>query len=198
MDAMTQKMIKPKKGQRSSEESRAAILKATRDEMAEHGWRKFSVDKVSRKAKASKQTIYRWWPAIGNMCIEAAMDLVPERSKLGRDPIERISALLQPLEDATRLGSGHAVIRVAMIAASDDKDAGETWRSWLKDNIRAPLRLILAEIAAKKIIRRDFDLDEAVDILTGQVWSRVMIMRAPLPESFSESQAQVLLKSLAP
>mgnify|MGYP000436353582 CR=1 FL=1 len=195
---MTQNTTKTKKGQRSSEESRAAILKATRDEMAENGWRKFSVDKVSRKAKASKQTIYRWWPAIGNMCIEAAMDLVPERLKLGRDPIERISALLQPLEEATRAGSGHAVLRVAMIAASDDQAAGETWRAWLKDNIRAPLRLILAEIAAKKIIRRDFDLDEAVDILTGQMWSRVMIMRAPLPEAFSQNQAQVLLKSLAP
>jgi hypothetical protein len=85
-----------------------------------------------------------------------------------------------------------------MIAASDDPAAGETWRAWLKDNIRAPLRLILAEIAAKKVIRRDFDLDEAVDTLTGQMWSRVMIMRAPLPEAFSQNQAYVLLKSLAP
>ncbi|MCR9271355.1 MAG: TetR/AcrR family transcriptional regulator [Hyphomonadaceae bacterium] len=189
---------KSKKGQRSSEQSRAAILQATREEMAEHGWRKFSVDKVSRKAKASKQTIYRWWPAIGNMCIEAALDLVPEASKLGRDPVERISALIQPLEDATRQGSGHAVLRAAMIAASDDKDAGETWRTWLKDHIRAPLRLILAEIAAKKVVRRDFDLDQAVDFLTGQIWARVMIMRAPLPERFSQTQAAALIKSLAP
>ncbi|MHA7900817.1 MAG: TetR/AcrR family transcriptional regulator [Henriciella sp.] len=189
---------KSKKGQRSSEQSRAAILQATREEMAEHGWRKFSVDKVSRKAKASKQTIYRWWPAIGNMCIEAALDLVPEASKLGRDPVERISALIQPLEDATRQGSGHAVLRAAMIAASDDKDAGETWRTWLKEHIRAPLRLILAEIAAKKVVRRDFDLDQAVDFLTGQIWARVMIMRAPLPERFSQTQAAALIKSLAP
>ena len=117
--------------------------------MAEHGWRKFSVDKVSRKAKASKQTIYRWWPAIGNMCMEAALELIPAASKQGRDPIERISALIQPLEETTRLGSGHAVLRAAMIAASDDKDAGETWRQWMREHIRAPLRLILAEIAAK-------------------------------------------------
>ncbi|MEM7330291.1 MAG: TetR-like C-terminal domain-containing protein [Pseudomonadota bacterium] len=195
---MTQKSSSPRKGQRSSEQSRAAILQATREEMAESGWRKFSVDKVSRKAKASKQTIYRWWPAIGNMCVEAAMDLVPERTKIGRDPAERISALIQPLEDATRAGSGHAVLHVAMIAASDDAAAGETWRTWLKENVRAPLRLILAEIAAKKIVRRDFDLDEAVDILTGQIWSRVMIMRAPLPENFSHNQALLLLKALAP
>lgn len=195
---MTEKKLKRKKSQRSSEESRAAILQATREEMAESGWRKFSVDKVSRRAKASKQTIYRWWPAIGNMCMEAAIDLIPERSKLGRDPAERIAALIQPLEDTTRQGSGHAVLRAAMIAASDDKDAGETWRNWMKENIRAPLRLVLAEIAAKNVVRRDFDLDEAVDFLTGQFWSRVMIMRAPLPEGFSGQQANALLAGLAP
>lgn len=195
---MTDKKPRAKKGQRSSEESRAAILRATREEMAESGWRKFSVDKVSRKAKASKQTIYRWWPAIGNMCMEAAMDLVPDRSKLGRDPVERIAALLKPLEETTRQGSGHAVLRVAMIAASDDKDAGDTWRSWMKDNIRGPLRLILAEIAAKKVVRRDFDLDEAVDFLTGPIWARVVVMRAPLTEDFSDKQATALLKALAP
>nr|WP_070958439.1 TetR/AcrR family transcriptional regulator [Hyphomonas sp. Mor2] len=195
---MTEKKLKRKKSQRSSEESRAAILQATREEMAENGWRKFSVDKVSRRAKASKQTIYRWWPAIGNMCMEAAIELVPDRSKLGRDPAERIAALIQPLEDTTRQGSGHAVLRAAMIAASDDKDAGETWRNWMKENIRAPLRLVLAEIAAKNVVRRDFDLDEAVDFLTGQFWSRVMIMRAPLPEGFSNLQANALLTSLAP
>mgnify|MGYP001797487448 FL=1 len=165
--------------------------------MAEHGWRKFSVDKVSRKAKASKQTIYRWWPAIGNMCMEAALDLIPTASKMGRDPVERIAALIQPIEETTRQGSGHAGLRTAMIAASDDKDAGETWRKWMRDEIRAPLRLILAEIAAKNVVRRDFDLDVAVDALTGQIWSRVMIMRAPLPENFSQAQATALLKSLA-
>ena len=194
---MTKTMPPAKKSQRSSAESRAAILQATRDEMAENGWRKFSVDKVSRRAKASKQTIYRWWPAIGNMCMEAALMLVPERSKLGRDPVERISALIEPIEEATRLGSGHAVLRAAMIAASDDSAAGETWRNWMKDNIRAPLRLILAEIAAKKVVRRDFDLDETVDILTGPIWSRVMIMRAPLPENFSRAQATALIKTLS-
>lgn len=195
---MSDQKTKPKKSQRSSEQSRAAILQATREEMAEHGWRKFSVDKVSRKAKASKQTIYRWWPAIGNMCMEAALELIPAASKQGRDPIERISALIQPLEETTRLGSGHAVLRAAMIAASDDKDAGETWRQWMREHIRAPLRMILAEIAAKNVVRRDFDLDIAVDALTGQIWSRVMIMRAPLPENFSRDQAKSLLKSLAP
>ena len=195
---MTQTKPKRKQSQRSSEESRAAILAATREELVENGWRKFSVDKVSRKAKASKQTIYRWWPAIGNMAMEAALGMVPERTKTGRDPTERIAELLSPLEQAIRAGSGHAVLRAAIVASCDDKDAGETWRAWLKDNIRAPLRLILAEIAAKKVVRRDFDLDEAMDILMGPVWMKLLIMRAPLSDGFSTFQANALLKQLAP
>lgn len=195
---MTETKPKRKQPQRSSEDSRAAILAATREELIEHGWRKFSVDKVSRRAKASKQTIYRWWPAIGNMAVEAAMSTIPAGGKAGRDPVERIAELIAPLEQAVRVGSGHAVLRAAFVAASDDKDAGETLRAWLKENVRAPLRLILAEIASKKVVRRDFDLDEAMDILTGPIWSRLLIMRAPLPEAFSIGQAKTLLQHLAP
>jgi hypothetical protein len=58
--------------------------------------------------------------------------------------------------------------------------------------------MILAEIAAKNVIRRDFDLDGALDIFMGPVWSRLVIMRAPLPEDFSRHQAEHLLKILSP
>lgn len=183
---------------RTPEQSRVAILDATREEMIENGWRKFSVDKVSRRAKASKQTIYRWWPAIGTMCVEAAIMLCPPRSQRGRDPVERIAELLAPLEQTIHVGSGHAVMRGAIMAACDDKDAGEAWRKWIKEEIRAPLRLILAEIAAKNVIRRDFDVDAAMDTLIGPIWNRVLVMRAPLPDGYSSNQAENLITQLAP
>jgi hypothetical protein len=89
-------------------------------------------------------------------------------------------------------------MRGALMAACDDKEAGEAWRNWVKEEIRSPLRLILAEIASKKIVRRDFDVDEAMDTLTGPIWNRVLIMRAPLPDGFSSNQAEYLIKQLAP
>ena len=195
--ALEKNNIPNRKGRPRSEKSKKSILKATSNLLLHMSVQELSIEAIAKKAKVGKTTIYRWWPAIGNMCIEAAVELVPAASKLGRDPVERIAALIQPLEETTRQGSGHAVLRTAMIAASDDKDAGETWRNWMKEHIRTPLRLILAEIAAKNVVRRDYDLDLAVDILTGQIWSRIMIMRAPLPESFSKTQAEALLKALA-
>lgn len=128
-----------RQGPKRSESSRAAILDATREEMVNHGWRKFSVDSIARNAHASKQTIYRWWPATGTMCVEAATVLLQSAATGGTEPVDRIAALLLPFEALTRTGNGHAVLRGALLAASDEKEAGELWRSWLKSNVRAPL-----------------------------------------------------------
>ncbi|MEL6662288.1 MAG: helix-turn-helix domain-containing protein, partial [Pseudomonadota bacterium] len=87
-----------KQGPKRSEESRTAILSATRDELAEAGWRKFSVDSVAKRARASKQTIYRWWPSVGAMCVDAGLELLPAQGRLGRDPAERLTDIFKPLE----------------------------------------------------------------------------------------------------
>mgnify|MGYP003624549213 FL=1 len=186
-----------RKGPTRSEASKAAILEATRVEMAENGWRAFSVDSVAKRASASKQTIYRWWPSIGAMCVDAALALIPDSPDGGRDPQERITALIVPLEATARTGQGHAVLRVALLAAADDKEAGEVWRAWISRDIRQPLRMLLAELAGKRVIRRDFDLDEVVELLLGPLWHRLMIMRAPVREGFCAEQAGNFLRVYA-
>ena len=165
--------------------------------MAENGWRAFSVDSVAKRASASKQTIYRWWPSIGAMCVDAALALIPDSPDGGRDPQERITALIVPLEATARTGHGHAVLRVALLAAADDKEAGEVWRAWISRDIRQPLRMLLAELAGKRVIRRDFDLDEVVELLLGPLWHRLMIMRAPVREGFCAEQAGNFLRVYA-
>ena len=186
-----------RKGPTRSEASKAAILEATRVEMAENGWRAFSVDSVAKRASASKQTIYRWWPSIGAMCVDAALALIPDSPDGGRDPQERVTALIVPLEATARTGQGHAVLRVALLAAADDKEAGEVWRAWISRDIRQPLRMLLAELAGKRVIRRDFDLDEVVELLLGPLWHRLMIMRAPVREGFCAEQAGNFLRVYA-
>lgn len=183
-----------RKGPSRSEESRAAILEATRAELAESGWRTFSVDAVAKRASASKQTIYRWWPSIGAMCVDAALALVPDSPDGGRDPQERIATLIVPLEAAARTGNGHAVLRGALMAAADDQHAGEAWRAWMNRDIRQPMRMVLAELAAKRVIRRDFDLDEVIEQLLGPLWHRICVIRGPVKEGYSVQQARYALR----
>ncbi len=185
-----------KQGPKRSETSRSAILEATRDELADQGWRKFSVDNVAKRAKASKQTIYRWWPSIGAMCVESAVELIPQPATDGRDPVERLTGIFLPLEAAARSGAGHGVLRSAMVAAADDPDAGEVWRQWLQDNMRLPLRMLMAELAAKKVVRRDWALDEAMEQMLGPLWHRLVVMRAPVQDGQTRAQAERLLTIL--
>lgn len=185
-----------RQGPKRSATSQAAILEAVRDELSESGWRNFSVDNVARRAKASKQTIYRWWPSIGTLCLDAALSLVPPAPEGARDVEQRIAAIIAPLEAAARTGNGSYVLRAGMMAAADDEDAGEKWRAWVKNEIRTPLRMILAELAAKQIIRRDWDIDEAIDMLVGPLWQRLLMMKSPVPEAFSLRQAERLLAVL--
>ena len=192
------KPAKRRQGPKRSEASRSAILEATRAELAENGWRSFSVDSVARRAQASKQTIYRWWESIGAMCVESALALIPDAPGDVRDPAERITALIIPIEAASRIGNGNYVLRAALLAAADDDEAGEKWRAWMQNDIRTPLRMVLAELAAKQVIRRDWEIDQAMALLLGPFWHKLVIARAPVPEGFSAVQARRLLKTLEP
>lgn len=183
-----------KQGPKRSEESRKAILEATRVELAETGWRRFSVDSVAKRASASKQTIYRWWPSIGAMCVEAGLEILPQTERTGRDPVERISEIFLPLEVAARSGAGHAILRGSLIAASDDVEGGEAWRAWLQETRRTPLRMVMAELAAKRVVERGWSIDTAMDVMLGPLWQRLLMMRAPVEEGYSRAQAEALLK----
>ena len=196
---MTEVKPKPRQrrqGPKRSATSQAAILDAVRDELAESGWRSFSVDNVARRAKASKQTIYRWWPSIGTLCLDASLSLIPPAPEGARDPEQRLAAIVAPLEATARSSTGNYVLRAALLAAADDDDAGEKWREWTKTEVRTPLRMTLAELAAKQVIRRDWDIDDALDALLGPFWHRLLLMRAPVPEGFSLKLAERLLASL--
>ncbi len=185
-----------RQGPKRSETSQAAILEAVRDELAETGWRGFSVDNVARRAHASKQTIYRWWPSIGTLCIDAALALIPSAPDGARDAQQRIAAIIAPLEATARTNAGNYILRAALLAAADDEDAGEKWRGWIKSEIRTPLRMVLAELAAKQVIRRDWDIEDAMDVLLGPIWHRLIVMRSPIPEAFSLRQAERLIADL--
>jgi AcrR family transcriptional regulator len=52
-----------RRGRTRSEAARAAILRATREELIASGYDKLSVDRIAAAAGAGKQTVYRWYPA---------------------------------------------------------------------------------------------------------------------------------------
>lgn len=176
------------------------MLEAAYREMSEHGWRGFSVDRVAKNARASKQTIYRWWKSAACLAVDAALSKLSGQKPqpANGDVRDRIAALIEPLLVAVRTGDGAHAWRAALLAAADDHEAGETFRSWFSESVKIPLRHILAEQALKGAVRRDWDIDLATEILFGPIWHRLIAMRGPVPESYSRRLVDGVLKALSP
>jgi AcrR family transcriptional regulator len=185
-------------GPRRSEASTNAVMEAAWVELSEHGWRGFSVDRVAKNARASKQTIYRWWKSPACLAVDAALAKLGEAKPVGADARERISALVEPLLTAIRTGNGAHAWRGALLAAADDQEAGEAFRAWFAESVKTPLRHVLAELALKGQVRRDWDIDLATELLFGPIWHRLIAMRGPVPEAYSRRLVESALKALQP
>ncbi len=187
-------------GPKRSEASTNAVLVAAYTELSEHGWRGFSVDRVAKTAKASKQTIYRWWKSAACLAVDSALGTLVQQKPLppNADVRDRMTALIEPMLIAVRTGDGAHAWRGALLAAADDQDAGETFRAWFSENVKIPLRHILAEQALKGFIRKDWDIDLATELLFGPVWHRLIAMRGPVPEVYSRRLVESVLKALSP
>ena len=112
------------------------------------------------------------------------------------DPEMAITALLTPITNAMRTGDGPHVWRGMLLAAADDSDASEIFRNWLHAHVRQPLRHILARQANLGRIRRDWEIDFAVEMLVGPLWQRLVGMRGPIPERYPRRLAQALMADL--
>jgi AcrR family transcriptional regulator len=188
-------------GPKRSEASTNAVLVAAYAELAEHGWRGFSVDRVAKNAKASKQTIYRWWKSAACLCVDSVLGTLAGKTSTlpaSADVRDRLAAIIDPLLIAVRTGDGAHAWRGALLAAADDGEAGEVFRAWFTENVKIPLRHILAEQALKGTVRRDWDIDLATELLFGPIWHRLIAMRGPVPEIYRNRLVDTLLRAIAP
>lgn len=188
-----------REGPKRSESSRQAILAAARDELAEQGWRNFSPDRLAKRAKASKQTIYRWWPSIASIAVEAALEMIPEPVPPKSTNLDdALRSFIDPIVSLARVGDGAHLLRSALLAAADDSHAGEIFRHWFNTYYRKPLKAVLAEAAMRGKIKRDYDIDTACELLFGPIWHRMVLMRGPLPEMIALRAAQSMIAALRP
>ena len=54
--------------------ARAAILSAAFQLCMENGYAKLSIEGIARRARVGKQTVYRWWPTLSAVLLEALQE----------------------------------------------------------------------------------------------------------------------------
>jgi AcrR family transcriptional regulator len=196
------------RGRPRSLEARRAILKAAHELLAEGGLSSVTIEGIAARAAVGKPTIYRTWPNAHAVAMAALMESDEAGESVAAKqpapkPNERSSSALTALR--TQL---HEVARVfssplgrsvtLMIAAAEaDTELSKAFRNHFILARRNEGRALLAGAMSNGEIRRDLDIDVALDLIYAPVFYRLLMGHAPLTSRFIDDVLNLALQGLA-
>ncbi|MWB98107.1 TetR-like C-terminal domain-containing protein [Agromyces seonyuensis] len=199
MDATDGQREPRRRGRRPAAEVRAEVLAATSALLHEEGLRAVTFDRVASRARASKTTIYKWWPSPGALAAESYFDEsraaleFPDTGDVAADIRTQLRAFVRLLTDQ---GAG-PVIAELIGAAQSDPDLATA----VSQHYTAPRRRLAREYFGKALdrgqLRPDVDHDLLVDQLWGACYNRLLVPDAPLDEAFADALVTNVLRGAA-
>jgi AcrR family transcriptional regulator len=191
--------VKPaqRRGRPRSEKARAAILRAARALLAEGGPGAVTMEAVAERAGVGKPTVYRWWPDRHAVAMAALMDTTSgdgvEAS--GRRALAALRAQLRAVAKRFATPTGRHV--TSMLAASDpESELSKAFRNHFVLARRAEGRTLLERAKANGEVRRDVDVDVALDLLYGPLFFRLLMGHAALDESFMDTVLDAAVRGM--
>lgn len=182
-------------GRPRSEAARDAILKAALRLVTKRGFRAVTVNDISEEAGVGKMTIYRRWPNKAAVVMDSLLALVgPETSfPEGKDALQSMRLQLDLQATFFRGPRGNLIRSVVAEAQSDPEMAAAFRDRWLAPR-REEVRKMLRQGMKEGSLRKDLDLDTAIDLLYGTFYYRLLLGTGHLDEHFIESTYQQFLR----
>jgi AcrR family transcriptional regulator len=186
------------RGRPRSEAVRLAILRAARELLDEGGPGAVTMEAVAERARVGKPTVYRAFPdrhAVAMAALMAAND--DDDAKRPRLALNALRQQLRAIAQRFATATGRHV--TMMLAASDrDSELSKAFRHHFVLARRAEGKTLLEQAIAERSVRRDVDLEVALDLLYGPLFFRLLMGHAPLDERFLERVLDEALRGLAP
>ena len=154
----------------------ASIVRATLELLLEEGYRGLTMEQVRARAGVGKATLYRRYGSKEELVAEAVRHLnqpipAPDTGSVREDILVVARAVL---EGAARVGAATFIPRMLAEGAGDPE-----MHAIFYENLVAPRRAIMAEVlrngVARGELRRDLDVELAIDVLTGPWVYRLLI-----------------------
>jgi len=149
--------------------------------LEEDGLTGFTMEAVARRAGASKATVYRRWPTVGALLVDA-MDAtfqafpVPDTGRVDTDVAELLTAFLTLLEHTT-----FPRLFAAFIDAAERDPILAALHADLTRRRREPLLVVLARAQERGQLPADLDREVVTDLLAGPLFYRRFVAHQPIP-----------------
>jgi AcrR family transcriptional regulator len=166
--------------------TRQSVLSVAAELMAEVGWGAVTVESVSARSGVARTTIYRHWPDLSALLVEAMQSVLepcpePDTGSLRGDLTVILSALARVL---TR--SASAGVMTSMIdAAERDPQIAALQSSFTRER-RLASRRALDRAVARHEIDADYDFEVEAALIGGALFYRRLVSREPLSPRFVE------------
>jgi AcrR family transcriptional regulator len=161
--------------------ARQRVLQAALQVLDQDGLTGFTMEAVARRAGASKATLYRRWPSVGALLIDA-MDAtfqpfpVPDTGQVETDVAELLNAFVALLEH-----TAFPRLLAAFIDAAERDPALAALHADLTRRRREPLLVILARARERGQLPGHLDPEVTTDLLTSPLFYRRFIAHQPIP-----------------
>jgi AcrR family transcriptional regulator len=161
--------------------ARQRVLRAALDVLDEHGLPGFTMEAVARRAGASKATLYRRWPTVGALLVDA-MDAtfqplpVPDTGRVETDVAQLLTAFVALLEHTP-----FPRLLAAFIDAAERDPTLAALHADLTRRRREPALTVLARAQERGQLPDDLDLELLTDLLASPFFYRRFIAHRPIP-----------------
>jgi len=185
------------RGRPRNETSRARVLQAALELLTDGGLGAVTMDELAARTGVGKPTIYRSWPNAHAVAMTALMEAQSSvaAAKTGRSVILDIRRQVQAVIDAFASRAGRSV--ATLIAAADaESELAKVFRHHVILKSRDALRSLVLRGIDEGVLRRDADIETALDLLLGPVFFRLLVGHAPLDERFATSVIRQALDGL--
>lgn len=173
--------------------SRAAVIAATLDLLADRGIAATTIDAVSERSGVAKTTIYRHWDGQPTLVMDAIGSLLeepplPDTGSLREDLV----ALLEGLASALHSSPAAALMPALLEAAERDPAFAALHRTEAAHRHRV-VRHVIDRGIERGELPDDADVDALVDLLTGPLFYRRWVSMGTVDAAFAGRVVDVVL-----
>jgi AcrR family transcriptional regulator len=172
-------------GRPRSQIAHDAILKVAFHLVSKRGFRAVSVDQIAAKAGVGKMTIYRHWPNKAALVMDSLLVTIGSETAFpeSESAVESLRRQLSLQAAFFRSSRGNLIRSLVAEAQSDSELASAFRERWLRPR-REDVRQIMVAAIAEGSLRRDLDVNTAIDLLYGSLYYRLLLGSGSLDESF--------------
>lgn len=194
--------VQPLRPMGPSPRTRRVVLKAAADLLDGRGGpAAVTIEKIAARAKVAKTTVYRWWPSK----IAIFMDVYEEVRANGLPGLVDSGSLegdlrrvLRGLLRLFRTTVAGAAVTGMITEAQSDRQSATLFRQQFVARGRVLAQQALERAKFRGDLPPDFDIELAIDVMSGAIWYRLLLGHAPLDDAYADGIVRVVLDGIRP